>query len=122
MSGLSERGQSGPLAKDEPRGSQKETRDTKLWAKYKLTPEAYEKLLDKQGGGCAICGSKSSQSKGRDYLFVDHDHSCCPGAKSCGKCIRALLCHPCNMLIGHAWEDIKILQSAIDYLSEYAKQ
>jgi hypothetical protein len=29
---------------------------------------------------------------------VDHDHACCQKKnRSCGKCIRGLLCHTCNI-------------------------
>jgi hypothetical protein len=27
---------------------------------------------------------------------VDHDHTCCPGEYTCGKCVRGLLCDDCN--------------------------
>ena len=27
---------------------------------------------------------------------IDHDHRCCPGSESCGKCIRGILCSSCN--------------------------
>ena len=29
--------------------------------------------------------------------------SCCPGVKSCGKCLRGILCDPCNRLLTAEW-------------------
>jgi recombination endonuclease VII len=62
---------------------------------------------------CNICGSSGSGSRS---LHVDHDHSCCPGVKSCGKCIRGVLCYTCNAAIGYFYDNPAILQKAIDYL------
>jgi hypothetical protein len=86
------------------------------WLKYKynLTPEQYKEILDKQNGVCAICYKECKTTKG---LAIDHDHTCCPLNKSCGKCIRGLLCTNCNGAIGMLQEDISILNRAIEYLS-----
>jgi hypothetical protein len=59
---------------------------------FGLTAEEYTGMLAAQGGRCYICHRKP----GRRRLAIDHDHSCCPGPKSCGKCIRKLLCDDCN--------------------------
>jgi len=82
--------------------------------KYKLTVERYHEILAEQDYSCKIC--KGHEDSYRKRLSVDHDHSCCPGEKSCGKCVRGLLCSGCNMILGNAKDDVKILQSAIDYL------
>lgn len=47
---------------------------------YGLDGDQYEALLDLQGGGCAVCGSKPKSKR----LAVDHDHK--SGA------VRGLLC------------------------------
>lgn len=61
---------------------------------YGLTLEDYEALFAAQNGKCGICGEQEAR------LDVDHDHSCCPGKKSCGQCIRGLLCLGCNSKLG----------------------
>ena len=66
--------------------------------KYGITYDQYEVMLEKQGGGCAICQTKESGGRGR--FHIDHDHSCCPQEKTCGECIRGLLCASCNTKLG----------------------
>ena len=61
---------------------------------YNLEWSDYERMLEGQNGACAIC------KRLYEKLNVDHDHSCCPGKRSCGKCVRALLCTNCNSRIG----------------------
>lgn len=89
-------------------------RDLRLRRKFGITIDEYDSLLEKQGGVCAIC----ERQPGEASLAVDHDHACCPGkAKSCGKCVRGLLCEDCNRGIGMFSDSIKSLRRAIDYLS-----
>lgn len=79
-----------------------------------ITGAEYRAMLVAQGGVCAVC--RRSDPSGR-RLAVDHDHRCCSErGKSCGKCIRGLLCGPCNMSIGHMRDDASILRAAADYL------
>jgi hypothetical protein len=85
---------------------------------YGLTPELYASMLESQGGVCVTC--KMPDSAGRN-LAVDHDHSCCPGKKSCGQCVRSLLCTKCNQGIGQADESIERLEAWIEYLKKYGK-
>jgi hypothetical protein len=63
-----------------------------------------------------ICKQKDTSFRKR--LSVDHDHACCSGEGSCGKCIRGLLCHKCNLALGAINDDINILQKMIDYLKK----
>lgn len=89
--------------------------DTHLWTNFRIREKDYEKLLVNQDFRCAICGvHQSTQNKA---FAVDHDHSCCPSKKSCGKCIRGLLCFECNIGLGKFKDDIHLLVRAINYLS-----
>lgn len=81
---------------------------------YNLTREQWNALLAAQGGGCAICGTTVPKGIGR--FHVDHDHACCPGKKSCGKCVRGLLCNRCNPLLGYVNDDPALLRKAAAYL------
>ena len=83
--------------------------------RYNISIEDYDKLLKKQDGKCKICGQPE---KIRKYLSVDHDHKCCDNHKSCGKCIRGLLCLRCNKMLGMAYDNIEILKSSIRYLEK----
>lgn len=77
-------------------------------AKYGLTPEGYQELLESQGGACAICGVTENTRKGSDNFHVDHDHRT-------GK-VRGLLCHHCNVALGMVDDDPDRLNAMITYL------
>ena len=87
--------------------------------KYKMSSEQYQKLLEEQNHACAICGKVNAS--GQD-LYVDHDHSCCFGSKSCGKCIRGLLCSKCNMALGLFDDSIESLNKAVEYRKKYSRK
>lgn len=82
-------------------------------ARKGLTVHEFARLLAAQQNCCAIC----SGDFGAHGPQVDHAHSCCPGLKSCGKCVRGLLCHHCNMGLGRFFDDPLRLHSAIRYLT-----
>jgi len=82
--------------------------------KYGITSEEYDSTLERQGGTCAICNTDTPRGQGSWH--VDHDHSCCPGIKSCGNCIRGLLCAQCNIGLGALGDDPDRLISAATYL------
>jgi hypothetical protein len=80
----------------------------RLASKYGLTPEAWESLFETQGRCCAICQTTESHR-----WSVDHDHSCCPDTKTCGQCIRGILCFQCNLRMRalDEWSDEELLRA-----------
>ncbi|MGJ5831411.1 endonuclease domain-containing protein [Streptomyces ossamyceticus] len=89
-------------------------RNMRLSRNYGIGVSQYESLLLAQGGGCAICGGAP---KDGPSLHVDHDHACCPDRKrSCGSCLRGLLCEDCNRVLGMFRDDVSRFESAIAYL------
>lgn len=88
-------------------------RDKQLIHHYGITLAQYETMLAAQGGGCAIC--RGTGKSGR-ALYVDHDHACCPGERTCGQCVRSLLCGECNLGIGYFNDDVERMRTAIAYL------
>ena len=90
-------------------------RNARLLRNYGITLAQYEAMLEAQGGTCAICGGAP---KDGPSLHVDHDHACCPARKkSCGQCLRGLLCEDCNRVLGMFRDEPARFQSAINYLS-----
>jgi len=81
---------------------------------YGITAADYDAMLAKQGGGCAICGEACSSGR---RLAVDHNHACCPGDKTCGRCVRGLLCGACNQGIGKLGDSPRLLIAAASYLT-----
>lgn len=81
-----------------------------LLKKYNISILEYNEMLASQECKCIVCGVESF------ILSVDHDHSCCPGPNSCGKCIRGLLCKKCNSGLGQFNDDPILLAAAIKYL------
>ncbi len=75
-----------------------------------ITKKQHEVLLEHQGGRCAISECTSIPT------CIDHDHSCCPGKSSCGKCIRGLICDRHNLGMGYFHDDPNDLAKAARYL------
>ena len=68
------------------------SRARNLKSKYGISEDEYMEMLDKQGGGCALCGSTESKWTTSPWLHVDHHHDT-------GE-VRGLLCHICNIVVG----------------------
>lgn len=87
-------------------------KDRELQTRYGISFIEHAAIFIKQGGCCAICGTKEKDAT-RKILFVDHDHKT-------GK-VRGLLCHHCNSGLGYFMDSFENLSKAKDYLLEHEK-
>jgi hypothetical protein len=85
---------------------------------YNLSVAQVEEKSRTQGNVCAVCKRPCKVNR---VLSVDHDHSCCPGPKSCGKCVRDLLCYRCNTVLGRVEENRELLLNLVEYLDKWNK-
>lgn len=88
------------------------TRSKRLVYMYNITLDQYREMAK---NGCQITGCGSFNS-----LEVDHDHICCPGERSCGKCVRGVTCGTHNRGMGNFRDDPAALEAAAAYLRRYA--
>lgn len=84
--------------------------------RHGLGADGIQAVLDRQGGGCAICHTPAGADPGT-RLAVDHDHAHCPGKTGCPECVRGLVCVHCNNILRSAKDDPAILRRAIAYLA-----
>jgi hypothetical protein len=82
-----------------------QVRSSNLKKLYGITLDQFNDLFRAQGEQCAIC--KATSSTGKNW-HVDHCHEA-------GR-IRGILCHSCNLMIGHASDDVERLLAAVEYL------
>lgn len=78
-------------------------------AKYGIEYNEFEEMIKKQEGKCKICESDLELRTGG--FAVDHSHS--TGG------VRSLLCTSCNTVLGHAKDNISVLEKMIVYLKHH---
>ena len=88
-----------------------------LETRFKMTQNQFAALLAEQGNSCAICGTQTPGGRYNQW-HIDHDHACCSGMESCGKCVRGILCAACNFMLGAIGDSQSTLLSAITYLQK----
>jgi len=83
-------------------------RDRHLKWRLGIPYGTYDEMLAAQEGKCAICRRTDPNGRGSTVFHVDH----CAETGN----VRGLLCHSCNLGIGHFFHQIDFLKSAIEYL------
>ena len=84
--------------------------------RHHVSRERYDEMLAEQNGACAICKRPPLAD---NPLTIDHDHDCCPGIYSCGKCVRGLIHLSCNQAIGLFQDDPTMMRNAAEYLESF---
>jgi hypothetical protein len=93
-------------------GCNRNQRELNLKKLYGLDLNAYEALLNSQGGVCAICGEPPrGEGRNQKHLHVDHDHA---SGKN-----RGLLCGGCNTAMHKLEKDPDWGIKALNYLARY---
>lgn len=82
----------------------------RLITKYNITLENFCEMYNQQEGKCFICHTSVPENE----IRVDHNHTT-------GK-TRKLLCHNCNVVLGHAKEDPGILTKCAEYLIAFLQE
>lgn len=85
-------------------------RKGKITGLYGITVDEYDRLVEADGGRCAICKKEPTNESRQKRLHLDHCH------KS-GK-IRGMLCSACNLGIGKLNDDPELLEAAAAYIRE----
>lgn len=70
--------------------------------RYHITAERYDEMLAEQNGKCGLC--ECSEPGGKGKWHIDHPHAAGQtyhGFKAAGGPVRGLLCHRCNVALGH---------------------
>jgi hypothetical protein len=83
--------------------------NTTLKRVYKLSDDEFNQIVEKRRNNiCEICNCENESNKN---LFVDHNHST-------GR-IRGVICHNCNVAIGHLRDDVDLARRIIIYLEKH---
>lgn len=89
-----------------PEQARHHSRKKLLRKKYDMTIEQHDALFASQGFACGACGSPEPNSK--KGWSTDHCHE--------SGVVRGIVCHHCNIGLGHAKDSIATLHKWVAYL------
>lgn len=84
---------------------------TRRITRHGISKKDYDDLVAKHNGLCWSCFV-------RPAYVIDHDHTCCPGPYSCGKCVRGVLCTQCNTSLGLMQDDPALIRRLEQYATK----
>lgn len=84
--------------------------------RHGLSSGAVAVMRARQGGRCAVCRRPLAGDEAIDHdheLAARHGHAV---SRGCARCVRALLCRSCNLMLGYARDDARVLRAGAEYL------
>ena len=95
-----------------PSSQKQKSRAKHLRKNYGITTDQVVRMLERQGGKCAICGvTMAAPGSAPTSMVVDRCHA--------SSKVRALLCNHCNRAIGFARDNPDVLRAAARYVEEH---
>jgi hypothetical protein len=92
--------------RERTRRARRSKHNTHLKKSYGITIEDYDRILEDQGGTCAICGGGTSKR----HFAVDHNHR--------NGRVRGLLCARCNTALARFMDNITTVRRAVRYMKD----
>lgn len=78
------------------------------FAEHRVRPSRFRSFLTlwkcEYCGDCLAPEANAVERLEAWPVAIDHDHKCCPGHRSCGSCVRGIVCRSCNLLYGKGYK------------------
>lgn len=87
---------------------------SKRWGTFRRRGFTEQKFVELMNiDHCEVCGTRTN------FLYVDHDHTCCGPKTWCTKCVRGIVCPRCNNWLA-GLDEKSWLDKAQRYLGYYS--
>ena len=83
--------------RESPESRKKSNRKYRITS-YGITEATFDQILEAQDNACGMCHEPFEAGQ---LVHVDHDHGCYEEKNRSCDCVRGLLCHACNIVLGH---------------------
>ncbi len=83
----------------------KRARERAKERRYGITQEQFDQMLIDQDNKCGVCNIEFKNTKS---THIDHCHKT--------NKVRGLLCSDCNMALGQFYDNVELMNNAINYL------
>lgn len=98
-------------SRENPERASVHKRNHHLEKTFKMTQIDFERMLESQGGVCAICSLELRDKRGFSP-HIDHDHAT--------GLVRGVLCLQCNSGLGLFGDNVEVMKLAIKYLEKHS--